>query len=105
MPQLTRVGDISVGTCSCCCPGCPHGWVSVHIQGRPNVYASGKNVMGAPHDIGSSSCPHCPTSFSVTGSGTVNVEGKKAHRIGDVHNVACGTGVVVSGDSRILVGG
>lgn len=103
MPIITTVGDISVGTCACCCDGCPHPWVSVHVVGARRTKAEGRYVMRAPNDLGVSSCPHCPTSFSVTGASRSYVEGKRIHRVGDVHNVGCGTGVVVSGRASVKV--
>lgn len=105
MPNVTRIGDISVGICACCCDACPHGWASVHVVGSPDVFANARNVMRAPGDIGMSSCPHCPTSFSMTGSGTVFANGKSVHRLGDVHVVGCGTGVVVSASPNVTAGG
>ena len=101
MAAVTRVSDISQGICGCCCSSCPHHWISVHVSGSPNVFANGRSVMRAPGDTGSSTCPHCPTSYSVTGSGSVKANGKPVHRLGDVHVVGCGTGLVISASSNV----
>jgi len=101
MSGITRVSDISVGTCGCCCPDCPHPWVSVHVQGSPDIYANGRSVMRM-NDIGSSSCPHCSTSWAVQGSSNVFANKRPVHRLGDVHLVGCGSGVVVSASQDVL---
>lgn len=105
MSAVTRNTDISVGICSCCCPACPHVWTSVHIGGSSDVLADSLGVMRAPGDIGASTCPHCPISFSLTGSGTVFVDGRAVHRLGDIHIVGCGIGVVVSASPDVFAGG
>ena len=105
MPGITRVSDISLGICGCCCDSCPHQWMSVHVQGSPDVFANGLSAMRAPGDVGSSTCPHCPASYSVTGSANVVINGRMAHRVGDVHIVACGTGIVISGSPDVRVNG
>ena len=102
MPAVTRVTDISMGICGCCCDSCPHTWISVHVQGSPDVFANKRNVMRAPNDIGVSTCPHCPTSYSLTGSGTVFANKKAVHRLGDVHIVNCGTGIVISASPDVF---
>lgn len=79
--------------------------MSVHVGGSADVKANGLGVMRAPGDIGSSTCPHCPTSWSVGGSGTVRANGRGVHRLGDLHVVSCGTGVVVSASSNVNAGG
>ncbi|MBI9092724.1 MAG: hypothetical protein JEZ12_26205 [Desulfobacterium sp.] len=61
--------------------------------------------MRSPGDIGISTCPPCPISFSVTGSSTVKADKKAVHRLGDVHNVGCGTGIVVTSSSNVSAGG
>ncbi len=103
MAAITRNGDLSMGICACCCPSCPHGWVSVHVGGSSNVRANNMGVM-RDQDIGVSNCPHCPTSFAVTASRTVRANGRGVHRLGDVHNVACGSGLVISASSNIFAG-
>lgn len=102
MPGVTRNTDISVGICSCCCSSCPHGWVSVHVGGSTDVFANNLGVMRAPGDIGASTCPHCPTSYALTGSGQVDADGRAVHRLGDIHIVSCGTGVVVSSSNDVF---
>lgn len=75
------------------------------MQGSPDVYANGLNVMRAPNDIGACTCPHCPTSYSLTGSKTVFANKKAVHRLGDIHIVSCGTGIVVSASPNVFAGG
>ncbi len=103
MAAVTRNTDLSMGICACCCPTCPHVWISVHVGGSKNVLANKKGVMRR-HDVGVSNCPHCPTSFAVTASNTVKANGRGVHRLGDTHNVACGTGVVVTASSNVFAG-
>lgn len=103
--NVTRVGDISMGICSVGENCCPHQWTSVHVSGSSNVLTNGRQTMRAPMDIGVSNCPHCITSFSVTGSRTVIINNRMTHRLGDKHDVACGTGHVVSASSNVIAGG
>lgn len=100
MVAITRNTDLSMGICSCCCPSCPHVWISVHVGGSGRVRADRLGVMRAPGDIGVSNCPHCPTSFAVTGSPKNYADGRAIHRLGDVHNVSCGTGRVITASRR-----
>lgn len=96
MPAVTRTGDISIGICACCCSGCPHVWVSVHIVGSPDTFTNARETMRAPGDLGACTCPHCPISYSLTGASISYINNLRIHRLGDIHIVPCGTGVVVS---------
>lgn len=93
---ITRVGDYSVGVCSVGLECCPHGWVSRHVAGSPNVITNNRQTMRVG-DIGISTCPHCVISYAITGSSLTFTNAKKTHRVGDVHIVPCGNGVCVSG--------
>lgn len=53
-------------------------------------------------DIGVSNCPHCPTSFAVSGSPDVYANEIPVHRLGDAHNVTCGVGHVVTASGDVF---
>jgi len=101
MRPVTRNGDISMGICACCCAGCPHVWISVHVGGSKNVLTNGRGTMRRG-DIGVSTCPHCPVSHAVEASPNVLVNNRGVHRLGDAHNLPCGTGVVVTASSNVF---
>jgi len=101
MPPVTRNGDISIGTCACCCASCPHVWISVHVGGSRDVLTNNRGTMRR-NDIGVSTCPHCPISFAAQASPNVMVNDKGVHRLGDAHNVPCGPGVVVTASSNVI---
>ena len=81
MPAQSRVSDIgSVSADAHGCPACPHGAKGPIIVGSPNV-----NVNGLPcarvDDVGVHAACCGPNMFTATkGSGSVFVNGKKAHR-------------------------
>ena len=97
MIPITRTGDLSAGICSIGAPCCPHAWISVHNAASPvdNEHARDTMRIG---DTGACTCPHCPTSFAVTGSSITHADGIPVHRLGDAHNVACGAGNVITAD-------
>lgn len=101
MSFVTRNTDISVGISSYGGKCCPHVWVSVHTGGSNTVRANGKAVMRAPGDEGSSTDPHSPTSMSLTGATRTFVDGRSVHRLGDLHMVTGGVGVVVSASPNV----
>lgn len=103
MPEVpvSRITDLSVGVCSVGLPCCPHGWISVHYRGSPDVHANDLNIMRIG-DIGISTCPHCVISYAITGSSFDMANDIPIHRVGDVHIVPCGTGVCITGSPNVL---
>jgi len=103
MPNIpiSRITDLSVGICSVGALCCPHGWISTHYRGSPDVLANDLNIMRIG-DIGISTCPHCVISYAITGSALSLANDIPIHRVGDVHIVPCGPGVCISGSANVL---
>lgn len=99
MPKATRLGDIGSGH------GC-HFPPSPSIAGSPDVYVNGIPIIRQSDPYLPHACPSCPApphprSLSA-GSSTVNVNGKKAGRVGD--SISCG-GAADQGSSDVFIGG
>ena len=105
MPEATRVGDSTTGTCDIGLPCCPHGRSGTNAVGSPNVFINGKPAHRLS-DTGPTNCPHSGTFESVQGSATVFVNGQPLTRIGDTTVcVACGkSGSHVAGSPDVFVG-
>lgn len=106
MPAQSRVSDIgSVSADAHGCPACPHGAKGPVIVGSPNV-----NVNGLPaarvDDKGVHAACCGPNMFTATkGSGTVFINGKKAHRKGDAQAHCGGNGQSDKGSPNVNTGG
>jgi uncharacterized Zn-binding protein involved in type VI secretion len=106
MPGAARLGDKSqVASDAHGCPACPHPGVGPAIQGSPDVFI---NKMPAVRvdDIGVHAACCGPNMWTATaGSGTVNINGKAAHRQNDSDKHCGGSGQMVEGSSDVIIGG
>ncbi len=106
MPEAGRLGDLSqVNSDAHGCPGCPHPGTGPAIIGSPNV-----NIDKMPalrmDDTGVHAACCGPNLWRATaGSGTVFINGKKAHRKGDADQHCGGNGKLVTGSSTVFIGG
>jgi len=102
-PPNARVGDqvVHVNQCSGGCPGCPHPWTGVITSGQQTI----NNIPAARvTDMGQCNCPHGGTFQITVGSGTVEINGQKVARIGDLVTCAkCGAqGKIVAGSPNTM---
>lgn len=91
MSQVSRIGDIGVGTCPC--HDTPVGYTTTFITGAQSVDADGL-VVTVIGSIGVSSCGHSTVAF--TGASFSDANGINIHRVGDV-GANCGAYVAVAG--------
>lgn len=106
MPQATKVGDSTTGTCNLGLPCCPHGRSGTNSVGSPNVFINSSPAHRVG-DTGPTNCPHGGTFSSSSGSSSVFVNGKPLTRVGDTTVCqSCGmSGSHSSGSSNVFVGG
>lgn len=105
MPQAARKGDTTTGTCSVGAPCCPHSRTGT-CESSSSVYTNGRNAIKVG-DVGPTNCPHGGSFAPSAGSGSVNIEGKAAVRVGDPTPCqVCGlVGSVSSGSGNVNIGG
>lgn len=96
MPNVSRIGDIAVGTCVCHSPPIP--WVGICVTGANSVLTNGQPTTRIG-DIFVS----CHAGIVISGSGTVITEGSPTARIGDI-TTGCGQGTIVTGSPDTICG-
>lgn len=106
MPQQGRLGDKSQAPADTHgCPACPHPVVGPAIQGSHDVLV---NFLPALHvgNVGIHA-PCCGSNSwtATTGSGTVFINNKPAHRMGDMDQHCGGIGTLIEGSPDVIVGG
>ena len=106
MPDQARVSDIaSINACAHGCPACPHPCKGPAIAGSPDVYVN-KLPAARVGDPGvHAACCNANMWECKTGSSTVFINGKKAHRKGDDTKHCGGMGSMTSGSSNVITGG
>ena len=106
MPEATRLGDSTSGTCDIGLPCCPHGRSGTNAEVSPDVIINGRGAHRRA-DTGPCNCPHGGTFVSVGASGTVLINGRGATRIGDSTVCqSCGqSGSHVEGSPNVIIGG
>ena len=106
MPEATRLGDSTSGTCDIGLKCCPHGKNGTNSAVSSDVFING---LGAHRkgDTGPTNCPHGGTFLSVGASGTVMINGKGATRNGDsTVCMGCGlSGSHTDGSPNVIIGG
>ena len=106
MPPQCRLGDKSnVPVDAHGCPACPHPCVGPVIVGSPDV-----NVNKLPAtrvgDKGVHAACCGPNTWEATkGSGTVFINNKAAHRLGDMDKHCGGMGQMIEGSANVMTGG
>ena len=105
MPPAGRLGDKSqVPADAHGCPGCPHPGVGPAILGSPDVLIDTMPALRVD-DIGIHAACCGPNMWTAkTGSATVLINGKMAHRFGDVDQHCGGVGMLIEGSPDVLVG-
>ena len=106
MPGQGRLGDKSqVPSDSHGCIACPHSCVGPAIQGSPDVKVNGKPALRVDDPGQHSSCCGSNTWQAQAGSGTVFINNKAAHRLGDAVKHCGGDGKLIEGSSNVITGG
>jgi len=95
MPAQSRLGDKSfVPADAHGCPACPHPAMGPAVGGSrvgdPGIHAA---------------CCGPNTWTAASGSGTVKINGKGAHRMGDADSHCGGSGKMIEGSGNVFSGG
>ncbi len=106
MPPQGRLGDKSqVPACAHGCPGCPHPCIGPAIAGSPNVLVNGRPALRIQDPGVHAACCGPNTWQAQQGSGTVFINSKAAHRLGDTVKHCGGIGKLIEGSNNVMVGG
>ncbi len=106
MPPQGRLGDKSqVPACAHGCPGCPHPCVGPAISGSPNVLVNGRPALRIQDPGIHAACCGPNTWNAQQGSGTVFINNKASHRLGDAVKHCGGMGTLIEGSNNVMVGG
>lgn len=91
MSQISRIGDVGIGSCPC--HDGPVGYTTIFASGSANVDADGIKVtfLGT---VGISSCGH--STIALSGAAFTDADGIKVHRVGDM-GANCGTYIAITG--------
>lgn len=106
MPPQGRLGDKSnVPADAHGCPGCPHPAVGPAIVGSPDVNVNKRPALRVD-DMGVHAACCGPNTWTAkTGSGTVFINNKAAHRQGDQDQHCGGMGQLIEGSPTVITGG
>jgi len=105
MPGQGRLGDkASVPLDAHGCPACPHAGIGPAIHGSPDVNVNGLPALRVDDPGIQAACCGTNTWTATTGSATVFINGKSAHRVGDQTRHCGGMGQLVEGSPNVIVG-
>lgn len=106
MPAAARVGDKSkVDSDAHGCPSCPHSAVGPAISGSPDVFINDMPAVRVDDTGIHTACCGSNTWVAKKGSGTVQINGKAAHRKDDLDQHCGGMGKMIEGSSDVDIGG
>lgn len=106
MPGQGRVGDRStIPADAHGCLGCPHPSVGPAVSGSPDVRCNGRPALRVGDPGVHSACCSSNTWTAQTGSTTVFINNRAAHRNGDADKHCGGIGKLVEGSHNVDVGG
>jgi uncharacterized Zn-binding protein involved in type VI secretion len=105
MAAVVRQGDKTTGVCNKGLPCCPHSR-SGTSQSSSNVLINGLPVHRV-NDTGPTNCPHGGTFKSISGSGSVIINGQPVVTVGDpTVCMSCGMkGTHTEGSPDVFIGG
>ncbi len=106
MPEQGRLGDLSKCNADAHgCVACPHIVIGPAVQGSPDVLVNNRPALRVG-DKGIHA-PCCGPNMweAKMGSKTVFINGKAAHRKGDMDKHCGGVGKLIQGSPDVLVGG
>lgn len=101
MPNVARVGDITIGFGSHGYLECPHALIGIWITGSSNVLVNDRPVVRVG-DIGVHFCPHCGINLAIVGASRTLVNDRPVHRVGDVELEMCGIGITITGSPNTI---
>ncbi|MBC7976711.1 MAG: hypothetical protein H7138_17190 [Myxococcales bacterium] len=105
VPGQGRLGDkASVGLDAHGCPFCPHHAIGPAIQGSPDVHVNLRPALRVGDPGIHAACCGKNIWTASTGSLTVIINGRGAHRIGDETRHCGGIGALVEGSPNVIVG-
>jgi uncharacterized Zn-binding protein involved in type VI secretion len=105
MPGQARLGDKSnVPVDAHGCPACPHPGVGPAIQGSPDTNCNGRPAIRVGDKGIHMACCGTNTWTAAAGSGTVFINNKAAHRMGDSDTHCGGSGTMIEGSTNVIVG-
>jgi uncharacterized Zn-binding protein involved in type VI secretion len=87
------------------CPACAHVCIGPAIAGSPNVLVNGLPALRVDDPGLHAACCGPNTWKAQTGSATVKINGKAAHRLGDADQHCGGMGWLIEGSPTVIVGG
>ena len=106
MPGQCRLGDKSkVPSDSHGCPACAHEAVGPATVGSPDCNVNKLPAIRVDDTGVHSSCCGANTWIAKTGSGTVFINGKAAHRMDDQDQHCGGMGQMIEASTNVIVGG
>jgi uncharacterized Zn-binding protein involved in type VI secretion len=94
-----------VPACAHGCPACPHPAIGPAIIGSPDVITNNFPSLRVGDKGMHAVCCNSNTWEATAGSGTVFINSKAAHRLGDADKHCGGSGQLVEGSSNVVVGG
>jgi uncharacterized Zn-binding protein involved in type VI secretion len=94
-----------VPACAHGCPACPHPATGPAIIGSPDVITNMMPSLRVGDKGMHAVCCNTNTWEATKGSGTVFINSKAAHRLGDTDKHCGGSGQLVEGSSNVVVGG
>jgi uncharacterized Zn-binding protein involved in type VI secretion len=105
MPGQGRLGDkANVPLDMHGCPACPHPAIGPAILGSPDVNVNRRPALRVDDPGVHAACCGPNTWTATTGSLTVFINGKAAHRLGDKNRHCGGIGQLVEGSLNVIVG-
>jgi uncharacterized Zn-binding protein involved in type VI secretion len=106
MPGQCRLGDKSnVPADAHGCPACPHPAVGPAIIGSTDVNVNKMPAIRVDDTGVHMACCGPNTWTAKVGSGTVFINSKAAHRMGDQDQHCGGSGQMIEGSTNVIVGG
>ncbi len=106
MPPQGRLGDKSmVPVDAHGCPACPHPAVGPAIIGSNDTLVNKMPALREGDQGIHMACCNSNTWTAAAGSGTVFINNKAAHRMGDADTHCGGSGKLIEGSPNVIVGG
>jgi uncharacterized Zn-binding protein involved in type VI secretion len=105
MPPQARLFDIANCPADAhSCPLCPHPVAGPAIVGSPNVKVNGRPAIRKDDKGIHAPCCNQNSWKAVGASGTVMINNKGAHRLGDQTQHCGGSGTMTSGSNNVVTG-
>jgi uncharacterized Zn-binding protein involved in type VI secretion len=105
MPAQSRLGDqSSVQSDAHGCPACPHTCVGPAIVASPNVNVNNLPALRVGDKGIHAACCGPNMWTAIGGSTTVFINGKAAHRLGDLDQHCGGMGSMTQGSPNVFTG-